>query len=80
MRSEAVTAICSRVSLTLTLILLAVALALTVFAGWRGARPWDPRGGVRMAPWRFIMLLSAASVFILAIHLGTLLGVPQRPY
>tara|TARA_R110002167_G_scaffold22612_1_gene80913 strand:- start:600 stop:806 length:207 start_codon:yes stop_codon:yes gene_type:complete len=68
------------VDLTLTLILLAVAVGLTVFCGWRGARPWDPRGGVRMAPWRFIMLLSAAAVFILVIHLGTLFGVPQRPY
>ena len=28
----------------------------------------------------FIMLLSGAAVFILAIHLGTLMGVPQRPY
>ncbi len=67
-------------SLPLTLALLAAALALSVFSGWRGSRPWDPRRGVRMAPWRFIMLLSGASVFILLIHLGTLMGVPQRPY
>lgn len=80
MRRDTVPAICWRVDLTLTLILLAAAAAMTVFSGWRGARPWDPRRGVRMAPWRFIMLLSAASIFILAVHLGTLLGVPQRPY
>ncbi|MDP1913875.1 hypothetical protein [Brevundimonas sp.] len=67
-------------SLTLTLVLLAAALGLAVFAGWRGSRPWDLRRGVRMIPWRFIMLLSGAAILILAIHLGTLMGVPQRPY
>lgn len=80
MRRGAVPAICWRVDLTLTLTLLAAVVALTVFAGWRGARPWDPRGGVRMIPWRLIMLLSATGIVILAIHIGTLLGVPQRPY
>ncbi|MBX9803392.1 MAG: hypothetical protein K2Y04_11585 [Caulobacteraceae bacterium] len=67
-------------SLTLTLALLVAALALAVFAGWRGSRPWDLTRGVRMIPWRFIMLLSAVAIFILVIHLGTLMGVPQRPY
>jgi hypothetical protein len=67
-------------SLSLTLTLLAAALALAVFAGWRGSRPWDLRRGVRMIPWRFIMLLCGVAVFILVIHLGTLMGVPQRPY
>ena len=56
------------------------AVALTVFAGWRGARPWDPRKGVRMIPWRVIMLLSATAVFILAIHLAALMGMPMRTY
>lgn len=64
--------------MTLTLILTAVALAITVFAGWRGAKPWDPSQQVRMAPWRFIMVLGGAAVVILLIHVGTLLGVPQR--
>ncbi len=67
-------------SLTVTLALLVAALALAVFAGWRGSRPWDPPRGVRMIPWRFIMLLSGAAIIVLAIHLGTLMGVPQRPY
>jgi len=67
-------------SLTVTLALLVAALALAVFAGWRGSRPWDPRRGVRMVPWRFIMLLSGAVIMVLAIHIGTLMGVPQRPY
>jgi heme/copper-type cytochrome/quinol oxidase subunit 1 len=67
-------------SLTVTLALLVAALALAVFAGWRGSRPWDPRRGVRMVPWRFIMLLSGAAIMILAIHIGTLMGVPRRTY
>ena len=67
-------------SLFLTLVLLAAALALAVFAGWRGSRPWDLTRGVRMIPWRFIMLLCGVAILILAIHLGTLMGVPQRPY
>ena len=64
-------------SMTLTLSLLAGALIVSIFAGWRGARPSDflkPR----MVPWRFIMLLAGALAFLLVIHLGTLLGVPQR--
>lgn len=67
-------------SLSVTLILIVAAVALTVFAGWRGARPWDPRKGVRMIPWRVIMLLSATAVFILAIHLAALMGMPMRTY
>jgi hypothetical protein len=67
-------------SLPLTIALLFAALALAVFAGWRGSRPWDLTRGVRMIPWRFIMLLSGVAIFILVVHLGTLMGVPQRPY
>jgi hypothetical protein len=67
-------------SLSVTLILIVASVALTVFAGWRGARPWDPRKGVRMIPWRIIMLLAATAVFILAIHLAALMGMPMRAY
>lgn len=67
-------------SLSYTLALIIAAVALTVFSGWRGARPWDPRKGVRMIPWRVIMLLSATAVFILAIHLAALMGMPMRTY
>lgn len=67
-------------SLSVTLVLIIAAVALTVFAGWRGARPWDPRKGVRMIPWRIIMLLLATAVFILAIHLAALMGMPTRTY
>ena len=67
-------------SLTLTLALLTAALALAVFAGWRGSRPWDLTRDVRMIPWRFIMLLCGVAIMVLAVHLGALMGVPQRPY
>ncbi len=54
---------------TLTLILLIASIAIVVFSGWRGARPTDITRGPRMMPWRFIMLLAAALVFFLLIHL-----------
>lgn len=66
--------------LRLTLLLTAAALALAVFAGWRGSRPWDLRRGVRMIPWRLVMLLAGAGLFVLIIHLAALLGMPQRAY
>ncbi|HEY0600071.1 hypothetical protein [Brevundimonas sp.] len=63
----------------MTLGLTAAAIALAVFAGWRGARPSQPHLGVRMVPWRFIMILSAAVVVLLLVHLAALAGLPQRP-
>ena len=65
--------------LNLTLALLAVAVALAVFAGWRGARPSQPHLGMRMVPWRLVMVTSAVAAFVLLVHLAALLGVPQRP-
>lgn len=61
--------------LTLTLSLAAAALALSVFAGWRGARPPDPLRGPRLAPWRMIMMLSACAALVLVVHVVNLLGV-----
>jgi len=63
--------------MTLTLGLAAGLLALGAFAGWRGARPPDPLKGPRLAPWRFIMLLAAAGLMIVLVHLATLLGLRQ---
>ena len=40
---------------------LAAVVALAVFAGWRGARPSQPHLGIRMVPWRFVMILAAAA-------------------
>ena len=66
-------------TLPVTLALIVGFLALAVFAGWRGSRPWNPGKGVRMAPWRLIMLFSGAAAFLLGIHLAALLGAPQPP-
>ncbi len=66
-------------SLTTTLGLLAAVLALAVFAGWRGALPSQPHRGVRMIPWRPIMVAAAVAAFVLLVHLAALLGLPQRP-
>lgn len=63
--------------LRLTLILLAASLALTVFSGWRGAQPPNLLKGPRMIPWRFLMIMGAALVMLLVIHLGTLAGAPR---
>ena len=64
-------------SLPLPLVLLAAVVALAVFAGWRGARPSQPHLGIRMVPWRFVMILAAAVAFLLIVHLAALLGMPQ---
>ena len=66
-------------SLILTLALIAAALALAVFAGWRGAQPSQPHLGVRMVPWRLVMVLSCAAVFVLIVHLAAMLGVLPPP-
>ena len=67
-------------TLSTTLILLAASLGLTLLAGWRGARPPDPRKGPRMIPWRFIMLAGAALALLLLIHLTTLFGAERAPW
>ncbi len=66
-------------NLTVTLALLAAVLAFAVFAGWRGARPSQPHLGVRMVPWRFLMILAGAAAFLLIVHVAALLGMPQPP-
>lgn len=62
-------------SFELTLAIAAGLLALAVFAGWRGARPPNPLKGPRMIPWRMIMLLSAACMMPILVHLLNLAGV-----
>lgn len=64
---------------TLTFALLVASIVFAVFAGWRGARPSEPSRGVRMVPWRFLMMLAGAATFFLLIHLATLFGTPQPP-
>ena len=65
----------SQMDITPTLAIGAGRLALAVFAGWRGARPPDPHRGPRLMPWRFIMLLAAAGLLPILIHLVNLMGV-----
>ena len=62
-------------SLPLTLAIAAGLLAIAVFAGWRGARPSNPVKGPRMIPWRMIMLLSAAGLLPMIVHILNLVGV-----
>jgi hypothetical protein len=62
-----------------TLAALAASLGLTVFAGWRGARPPDFRKGPRMIPWRPLMAAAATASLILLVHLVNLFGVTTGP-
>jgi hypothetical protein len=62
-------------SLPLTLAIAAALLGLAVFAGWRGARAPNPLRGPRMIPWRMIMLLSAAGLLPMIVHILNLVGV-----
>jgi hypothetical protein len=62
-------------SLPLTLAVAAALLALALVAGWRGARPPNPMKGPRLVPWRFIMLLAAAGLLPMIVHLLNLMGV-----
>jgi len=78
LRKRAAPATSRGMDLTLTLILLAASLALTVFAGWRGAQPPNLIKGPRMVPWRFLMVMGAALAMLLLIHLATLGGM-SRP-
>ncbi|MDY6923907.1 MAG: hypothetical protein SWI22_08120 [Pseudomonadota bacterium] len=64
---------------TLTLALLAAVVALMVFAGWRGSRPSQPHLGVRMIPWRFVMILAVPLALLLVVHLAALAGVLPPP-
>ena len=53
----------------------ALGAGLVVLFGWRGARPPDVRRGPRLVPYRFLMLLAAAWVLLMVVHLVNLMGV-----
>ena len=57
-----------------TAALVAGGAAITVFCGWRGARPWDPARGPRLMPWRPLMVAFATASLMLLVHLVNLLG------
>jgi len=51
------------------------AAGLSVFAGWRGARPSDLVRGPRLIPWRLVMVLAAAVAMLGLVHAANLLGI-----
>lgn len=57
-----------------TVILTCIASALTIFCGYMGQRPMNPKRGPRMVPWRFLMLLLVIVAMMLGGHVLTLLG------
>lgn len=61
--------------LTTTAVAALIALAVTVFCGWRGARPINVLKGPRMMPWRVLMLGGAVVTLLLAAHILNLLGM-----
>lgn len=61
-------------TLPISLALTAAFVGLTLFAGWRGAQPPNFVKGVRMVPWRGVMLLSSAGVVVMLVHVVNLLG------
>ena len=63
------------VDVKVTVVALAASAGLTVFAGWRGARPPDFRRGPRMMPWRPLMAASATACLLFLVHLVNLMGI-----
>ena len=59
----------------MTFALAAILAVIGVFAGWRGALPPNPHKGPRLMPWRLIMLLAAACLLMMIVHIVNLLGV-----
>lgn len=66
------------ISTTLTITVALV--GLTAFAAWRGARPPNLIKGPRMIPWRMVMVVSAAVVLYLLVHLAALAGLYHDRY
>ena len=61
--------------LSTTLAIAVAALLLTVFCGWRGARPINVLKGPRLMPWRPLMVAGAVVTLLLAAHILNLLGM-----
>ena len=66
-------------TIPLTVILLTVAALFTALFGYLGARPYDPKKGPRMVPWRFFMLLTFTVALLMLVHLLTALGLKTDP-
>ncbi|MBS0297458.1 MAG: hypothetical protein JSR45_14210 [Proteobacteria bacterium] len=66
--------------LNTALIVCAGCAALAAFFGWRGARPWDLRGGPRMLPYGFLMLVAATAAIFAGVYALDLSGlIPAKP-
>jgi hypothetical protein len=60
-----------------TLVSLILSLGLSLLFGYLGALPPDFKRGVRLIPWRFLMLLAVVVTMVLLVHLLTLLGLKR---
>jgi|HubBroStandDraft_6_1064221.scaffolds.fasta_scaffold1178140_2 hypothetical protein len=60
--------------LYITLGVLAAIIGFAFFCGWMGARPRD-YSKPRLVNWQLLMLVSAAGVLVVIVHLVNLLGV-----
>ena len=69
-------------SWTVTLILAAATLAIAVGCGWRSAQAPDLQRGPRLFPYRLVMVLAAALLFFLVVHMAALAGLapPPQPF
>jgi hypothetical protein len=63
-------------TLPITASLAALCLALTLFCGWRGARPARPHAEPRLIPWRFLMLIAFTAMVAMLVHLVSLIRDP----
>ena len=60
--------------MTITIVVAVSAALLAALFGWLGARKPDPARGPRLAPYRFLMLASAAVALMTTVHLLNLAG------
>ena len=65
----------SHMTLLVTAAFAALAAGLAALCGWLGARPADPHRGVRLMPYRFLMLLFAAGCLAMLVHMANLVGI-----
>jgi len=60
--------------LPITIALMLVFVGLTVFCGWRGAKPRD-YAKPPPPPWQFLMLISAALVLVMIVGVLNEVGI-----
>jgi amino acid transporter len=61
-------------NLIIAVALVAGSLGMAVFFGWMGARPKD-YANPSVVNWQVLMLISAALVLVVVVHLVNVLGV-----